>query len=366
MFGASLKEARLITSRIRFAILNRMAAPSSESIPAPAQMFALLNGVYVAGAVACLAELGIPDLVEAGARSAADLARQLRLQSQPLYRLMRATASVGVLSEGTDGRFSQTPLSAVLRSDADPSLRAFAMMSGREWHALGWSHLADCVRTGRQALDIVQGTQIFDFLEKTPEEAAIFNAAMSSLSAVQAPAVAAAYSFAGIKTIVDIAGGLGLLLATVLRAHPEIRGTLYDLPRVIDRAKTGPLESVLNRCDFASGDMFVSVPQGADAYMMKHIIHDWPDEDCVKLLKACRKAVNPGGRLLVIDNVIRPGNDFAPGKFLDLQMLIFPGGRERTEQEFRQLFDAAGWRLTRVIPTAVPESIVEAVPSEAV
>jgi O-methyltransferase domain len=142
-----------------------------------------------------------------------------------------------------------------------------------------------------------------------------------------------------------------------------MNGTLYDMPHVVAGAKDGPLKPVMERCTLASGDMFCSVPAGADAYIMKHIIHDWPDDICVKILKACRKGVNSGGKLLAVDNVIQPGNDFAVGKFMDLQMLIFPGGRERTEKQFRDLFAAAGWQLSRVIPTGVPESIVEGVPA---
>ena len=247
---------------------------------------------------------------------------------------MRATASVGVLSEGADGKFSETPLSAVLRSNANPSLRGFAIMHSREWHGLGWSHLDYCVRTGKQALDKIYGEPIFQFFEKRPEEAQLFNQSMTDLSMIDGPAVADAYSFDGIRSIVDVGGGHGLLLATILARNPQMKGTLHEVAHVV-----------------------------AGAYIMKHIIHDWPDDVCIKILKACRKGVNPGGKLLVVDNVIQPGNDFAPGKFLDLQMLIFPGGCERTEKQFRELFSAAGWQLSRVIPTAVPESIVEGVPA---
>ncbi|MGD0438087.1 MAG: methyltransferase, partial [Bryobacteraceae bacterium] len=157
--------------------------------------------------------------------------------------------------------------------------------------------------------------------------------------------------------------GHGLLLATILQRNPHLRGTLFDLQRVIDGAPNGPLQSVMDRCTLASGDMFQEVPAGADAYIMKHIIHDWPDDACIKILRACRKAVNPAGKLLVVDHVIQSGNHFAPGKFVDLQMLIFPGGCERTEEQFRDLFASSGWQLTRIIPTAAADSIAEAVPA---
>jgi hypothetical protein len=323
----------------------------------------MLNGAHVAGAVSCLAQLGVPDLVEAGPKSAKQIAAQLGADPQALYRLMRATASVGVLSENPDGTFSETPLSAVLRSNSSPSLRALAIMGGREWHGRGWSHLEYCVRTGKQALEKIYGAPTFEFFGQNPEEARIFNDAMTDISMIDGPAVAEAYNFGGIHSIVDVGGGHGLLLAIILQRNPHLKGTLYDLQRVIDGAPNGPLKPVMDRCTLASGDMFSSVPTGADAYIMKHIIHDWPDDLCIKILQACRKGVNPSGKLLVVDNVIQPGNDFATGKFLDLQMLIFPGGCERTDKQFRDLLAASGWRLTRIIPTAAADSIVEAVPA---
>jgi copper chaperone CopZ len=335
----------------------------AQAPPAHVDMMQLLNGAHVAGAVSCLAQLGIPDLVEAGPRSAEELAFQTGANPQALYRLMRATACVGVLAEGPDGTFSETPMSAVLRSNAKPSLRALAIMGGREWHGRGWSRLEYCVRTGKQALDQVYGAHIFEYLKQNPEEAQIFNDTMTAFSTIDGPAVAEAYSFDGIHSIVDVGGGHGLLLATIMTRNPHLRGTLYEVPHVIEGCRNGPLTHVMERCTLASGDMFSSVPAGADVYIMKHIIHDWPDDLCVKILTACRKGVNAGGKLLVIDNVIQPGNHFSAGKFLDLQMLIFPGGCERTEKQFRDLFAAAGWRLSRIIPTAAADSIVEGLPA---
>jgi hypothetical protein len=335
-------------------------APKQDP-PAHFGILRIVNGAYVAGAVSCLAQLGIPDLLENGAKSAEELAAQTGAQPDTLYRLMRATACVGVLAEGSDKKFSQTPMSAVLRTNAHPSLRGLAIMTGREWHERGWSRLEYCVRTGKQALDDIYGMTIFEYLKQNPEESRIFDNAMTGLSSIDGPAVADAYNFAGVQNIVDVAGGHGLLLATLLGRNPHLKGTLYEVHHVLEGAKTGALKPYMDRCTLASGDMFSSVPSGADAYIMKHVIHDWPDDACVKILKACRQGVNPGGKLLVVDCVIQPGNDFSPGKFLDLQMLIFPSGRERTEPEFRQLLEAAGWKFSRIIPTAAGDSIVEGV-----
>jgi len=337
------------------------AQPQTQ--PAHVGILQIMNGGHVAGAVACLAQLGIPDLVDGAPKSAEDLASQIGADPQALYRLMRATACVGVLAEGPDGKFSQTPMSAALRSNTTPSLRSFAIMGGREWHGRGWSHLEYCVRTGKQALDKIYGTHIFDFLKQHAAEGQIFHDAMTELSMIDGPAVAEAYNFEGIHTIVDVAGGHGFLLATILERNPHLRGTLYEAPHVVEGAANGPLKPVMERCTLASGDMFSSVPAGADAYIMKHIIHDWPDEVCVKILQGCRKGVNAGGKLLVADSVIKPGNEADFAKFLDLDMLLFPGGLERTEQQFGDLFAASGWRLNRVIPTPSPVSIVEGVPA---
>ena len=340
-----------------------MSASQPQAVPPITAMFQLMNGAYIAGVVACVAELRIPDLLESGPKSADELAAQINANPQALYRLMRATACVGVFSEASDGKFSQTPLSAILRTNATPSLRGWVAMNGREWHARGWGMLSHCVRTGKQALDEIYGQPIFQFFTERPEEAAIFNEAMTNLSALDSPAAAEAYSFAGLQTIVDVAGGHGALLAEILSRNPHLRGTLLEMPHVVEGAKSGPLKPLLDRCSFASCDIFSDALPAADAYIMKHIIHDWPDQKCQLILKACRKSANPGGKLLVVDSVIQPGNNFEPGKFLDIQMLIFPGGQERTESQFRDLFSSSGWKLTRVIPTAAAESIIEGTPA---
>lgn len=208
----------------------------SHTPPPHVGMLQLLNGAYVAGAVSCLAQLGVPDLVESGAKTAEELAAQTGTNPQALYRLLRATASVGVLAEGPERTFSETPMSAVLRANANPSLRAMAVMGGREWHGRAWSHLDYCVRTGKQALDHIYGVHIFEYLKQHPEEARIFDDAMTALSMIDGPAVAEAYSFDGIHSIVDVAGGHGFLLSTIMARHPHLKGTLYEAPHVLEDA----------------------------------------------------------------------------------------------------------------------------------
>jgi hypothetical protein len=322
----------------------------------------LLSGGMIAGAVSTLARLGVADHLDEGPQSAEELAAKIGAQPGPLYRLMRATASVGVLAEGPDGGFSQTPMSAVLSTNGSPSLRGWAIMNSQDWHMLGWEHLEYCVRTGKQALEDIYGKHAFEFFAEE-SVAGVFNQAMTDLSRLDSRAVAEAYSFEGMRSIVDVGGGHGLLLATILQRHSHLTGTLYEMPVVVEGAKQGALGPVMDRCTLVAGDMFASVPAGADCYIMKHIIHDWPDETSIGLLKNCRQGVNAGGKLLVVDAVIDPGNGFNFAKFLDLEMLIFPGGLERTEAQFRAIFRAAGWKLERVITTAAGVSIVEGVPA---
>lgn len=323
----------------------------------------MIMGRRIGNIVSVVAKLGIPDQLEAGSKTADELAGMVGAHPAALYRLLRAAASVGVCAEDAEGKFSQTPLSAVLRSNAAPSLRGFAIMTNMEVMTRGWEQLEYSVKTGKPGVEAVYGKPIFEYFQENREAAAIFNEGMTALSTIDSAPVAGAYSFEGIHSIVDVAGGHGLLLSTILQRHPQMKGTLYEAASVIEGARQGPLTPVMDRCTLLAGDMFTSMPAGYDAYIMKHIIHDWPDEACVKILQGCRKGVNAGGKLLVADSVIKPGNDPDFGKLLDLEMLLFPGGLERTEQQFRDLFAASGWRLNRVIPTPSPVSIVEGVPA---
>src|SRR2546428_1686191 len=221
--------------------VDKMNAPTAKAQTPPAHvgMFQLLNGVLVVGAVSCVAWLGIPDLVEHGPKPADELATAIGADPRALYRLMRATACVGVLSEGPDGKFSETPLSAVLRSNANPSLRTFAIMHGRDWHGLGWSHLDYCVRTGKQALDKIYGMPIFQFFEQHPEEGQLFQQSMTDLSTIDGPAVAADALLAEIHCPSDVGRGHGLSPPTNLAGEPHLKGTLYDMPHVVAGAKDG-------------------------------------------------------------------------------------------------------------------------------
>lgn len=339
-------------------------AETQQAAPPPfAQTIQMLLGTWVGSAVAALARLGVPDHIDDTPRSAEEVAAKVGAKPDLLYRLMRATASVGVLGETPDGKFVQTPMSATLRSDAAPGLRHVAMFCTDPWHVTGWGELAQTIQTGELPATRLGFHDMWEYLRKYPDQGENFHRGMTNMSSNDGPAVAAAYDFSGIETIADIAGGHGLLLSTILQANPGMRGTLFDQPSVIAGAPGGPTEAVKDRVTLVAGDMFESVPQGQDAYIMKYIIHDWMDAPSTKILKACRAAVNPGGKLLVVDSVLPGPGEFHLGKFADLEMMLFPNGKERTEAEFRELFAGAGWKLTRVIPTASHVSIVEGIPA---
>jgi len=323
----------------------------------------MLLGKWVSSAISAAAHFGIADHLESGPKSPKELSVLTGTQERPLYRLLRANASVGVFTELEDGRFAQTPLSEPLRTNAKPCVRHMAMMLTDDWHIRCWEQLPWCVETGKPASYKLHGTGMFDWMAKHPEKTGNFNQAMTDLSSGDASAVVQGYDFSQFEHIVDVAGGHGALLAAILDHTPKLRGTLVEMPHVIEGAKkAGLLERFADRCSLEAASMFESVPAGADAYIMKFIIHDWYDPECVKILGNCRKGIRPGGRLLVVDQVVPARNAPGVSKLMDLEMLVLPGGMERTEEEFRELFGASGFRLERIIPTPALQSIIEGIP----
>lgn len=341
----------------------RPAQPTAQEPPPDAALAQLIFGKCVAMAISVAAKLRIADKLAAGPKSAADLARETETHAPSLYRLLRALASVGVFAEDSDRRFRLTPMAEYLRTGVPGSMRGVADYFGSDWTWRPWGQLLHSVRTGETAFDHVFGEPCFDYLAKHPEESAVFNEGMTGFSSTVAPAVAEAYDFSKFGTVVDVGGGHGALLTTILKAFPTVRGVVYDAPHVVEGAK-GPIRAagLADRCRTEGGDFFQAVPAGGDAYLMKHIIHDWPDDRATTILKNCRKAVNPGGKLLLVEIVIKPGNEPDLGKVLDLEMLVLPSGRERTEAEYARLFAGAGWKLTRVVPTKSAMQVIEGEP----
>jgi hypothetical protein len=323
----------------------------------------MIFGKWVSSAISAAAHFGIADHLESGPKSPEELASLTGTQERPLYRLLRANASVGVFTELDDGRFAQTPLSEPLRSNAKPCVRNMAMLMTDDWHIRAWEQFSWCIETGKPASYKLHGTGMFDWMAQHPEKTVNFNNAMTDMSQGDAGAVVQSYDFSRFEHIVDVAGGHGTLLAAILDQAPRLRGTLFDMAHVIEGAKkAGILERFADRCTLEPGSFFDSVTAGADAYIMKFIIHDWYDPECVKILGNCRKGIRPGGRLLVVDQVIPAGNEPAVSKIIDLEMLVLPGGMERSEKEFRELFAASGFRLDRIIPMPALQCIIEGVP----
>ena len=307
-------------------------------------------------------ELGIADLLKNGPKSIDELATMTGAHGPSLYRLLRALASIEIFTEIDQGIFQQTPLGFLLQRDHPLSVQPMARLLGDPswWHS--WGSLCHSIRTGKAAMEHELGMHLFDYLGQHPETAGVFNSWMTQLSQMTDPAIVGSYDFSGLGQTVDVGGGQGSFLTTILHVNPAMKGVLFDLPEVVSRANLREA-TIADRCEIVGGDFFASVPKGGDAYVIKQIMHDWPDELCIKILQNCHKAVATDGRLLVIDAVISSDNAPDINKFIDLHMLVLtPGGRERTEADFRSLFKAGGFRLTRIIPTPTLFKIIEGKP----
>jgi hypothetical protein len=327
-------------------------------------MLSLLTMYWVSQMLFVVAKLGVADALAEKPLSPDAIAKRVGAQGPNLRRVLRALASVGVFAEDARGRFRLTPLAQTLRSDKPGSLREFALMVDDAYWWQAWLRLSDAVETGANPFTLAHGEPLFDYLQKQPEKDRAFSASMASISATENDAIARAYAFGRFTRLVDVGGAHGHLLATILRRYRKLHGLLYDQPHVVAGAResgfiTAP--DVRERCEVAGGSFFDSAPAGADGYLMKYILHDWDDEKCLRILGHCRDAMSPEGRILVVDHVIPQGNGASWAKHLDVNMMVGPGGLERTREEFRALFAEAGLRLARVIPTQCPLSILEAV-----
>jgi hypothetical protein len=323
-------------------------------------MLNLMIGHWVARLILVAAKLNLSDLLKQGPRTADELAATAGVRAPQLYRVLRALASVGVFAETKDRRFKLTPLAATLQTGVPGSMRTGALLLNSDWQWDAWQQLLHGVETDEVPFVKAHGMSVFEYLDKHPEDLAVFHESTTGLTN---PAIAAAYKFSTFRTLVDVGGGHGSLLATILKENPKLNGVLFDQPPVIAGARSNrhvTAKGIANRCTLESGDFFASMPKGGDAYIMKYILHDWSDEHSVKILSNCRAAMNANGRVLVVDSVIPPGNSPGYVKLLDIEMLII-GGRERTKAEFAAIFRKAGLKLTRVISTKGPLSIVEGV-----
>jgi len=325
-------------------------------------MLQMLNAFLTVQALHVAAVFGIADQLSAGPRSSDELASITRAERSSLYRLLRMLAGAGVLREEADGRFTLTSLGMTLRSDAPDSVRDWALFVGAPEMWDVWGGLRASVMTGESAFQRVHGAPMWEYIARHPDLGTPFNRWMTRQSNQHNSALVASYDFSPFHLVADIGGGQGSTLAAILRANPSLRGILLDLAQVV--ADPAPLAQagVINRCEVLGGDMLQAVPAGADAYVIKRVLMDWDDARAVTILRNCAAAMPDAGKVMVVEMLMGSANDPSPGKPFDILMLLNqPGGRIRTEAEFRTLFTAAGLRLTRVIPTASPNNILEGV-----
>jgi SAM-dependent methyltransferase len=334
---------------------------------APAEYLELMDvvrGYQGSRAVTVAAELGIADLLRDGPRDAAQLAAETATDTSALYRLLRALASIGIFAEEADGRFALTPTSEYLCRDHPLSVDPAARMFGADYQWRAWGDLGHSVRTGENAAVHALGMDVWEYRRRHPEHGELFDAAMRTFSRADRAGLLAAHDFGRYAVVVDVAGGTGAVLAAVLAAHPHLRGVLLDQEQVVLGAPPVLREAgVDDRVTIVAGDIFRSVPTGAGAYLLVRILHDWPDDDAVRILRRIREVLPPDGRVLVVDAVVGPPGEDPLSKFLDLVMLVSAGGRERTQPEWEDLLSRADLQLVTTSWASPTRFVLEAAPA---
>ena len=337
------------------------ASPVSHTaLPPHAQLVQMATAHWMSHILYVAAKLGLADHLASGPKRVDELATATKTHAPSLGRFMRTLAHLGLVTEH-GSQFTLTPLGEALKTGAPGGARSATLTLASPWITGGWERLMESVQTGRPGLEQALGMPIFDWLAQHPEEASLFSETMVSFHGAEPAAVAAAYDFANMTTIVDVGGATGNLLAAILDKYQRSRGILYDLPHVVrDAPKLIQGRGLADRVTVVPGSFFERVPAGGDAYLLSHIIHDWSEEQCLTILGHCRRVMTPTARVLIIEMVLPAGNVPHPGKMLDMMMLVGPGGQERTEPEYGTLLNKAGLRLTRVVPTDSAVSVVEA------
>jgi hypothetical protein len=342
---------------------GKSAMDQEDERPA-ATLMRLVSGFQVSQAISVVATLGIADLLGDGPRNADELAVTTGSHPGSLYRLLRALAGVGIFREDADGRFALTPVGDCMRSDAAGSVAPLAAFFGQPDYWQAWGDLRHSIQTGEYAFRHVHGMSPWEYRVRHPEAGAVFDRAMTGRSRAEVDAALAAYDFGRFGTVVDVGGGQGAFLASLLARHQGMRGVLFDQAHVVTRAQ--PLleaAGVADRCQVEAGSFFESIPEHGDAYVVKHVLVDWEDEDALAILRACRRVIGADQRLLVIEWVITQDRHSAAAKLLDLSMLVSPGGKVRTRDEWTALFTAAGFRLSNIYPTSAGEYVIEGIPA---
>jgi O-methyltransferase domain/Dimerisation domain len=336
------------------------AATEAQAVPPHVQLIQMATGCWISQLISTAANLSIADHLAGGPKSAREIAEAVRCNPRTIHRFMRALANFGILTRAGSQKFALTPLGEALKSDAPGAARSTVLMTAGPLVWKCFEQLQYSVETGKTAMEKLFGMPLFDYLAQHRELAAQFNDAMVGIHSAEPAAVAASYDFSTLE-VVDVGGGTGNMLAHILTRYPQCHGVLFDCPHVVaDAPAFLRTKGVENRVHIEQGDFFSSVPPGGDAYILSHIIHDWNEEQCLTILDNCRKAMNAGAKLLVVEFVLPEGDEPHVGKLLDMTMLVVTGGEERTASEYKALLARAGLKLTRVIPTRSDVSIVEA------
>ncbi len=341
-----------------------MSVATDRGGPPPhAQLIQMGTAYWGSQVLFVAAQLQIADRLAGGARASSELAAELGLNAAAFHRFLRTLAGMGLLTEVTSKTFALTLLGAALKKDAPGSAYASILTLAGPIGQRSWELLSYSLETGKPGLDKAFGQPLFEYLAERPHEASLFSETMVGFHGAEPPAVAEAYDFSEFRSIVDVGGATGNMLAHILQRHPGPRGVLFDLPHVVaDAPAFLAARGVAERVSIEPGSFFERVPAGHDAYILSHIIHDWDPAQCQTILGHCRKAIDPKGRLLIVEMVLPEGDTPHPGKMLDMMMLVGPGGQERTPSEYAELFGNSGFKMTKVVPTASAVSIVEAVP----
>jgi hypothetical protein len=334
---------------------------NQSELPPHAQLMQFILGKWISKPIYVAAELGIADLLAEEPKSIDDLAHATNTHAASLYRVLRALACVGIFTEVQERQFGLTPMAECLQTNA---LRSIARMFHADWHDRVWDHLLNSVRTGKTAFEEVHGMPAFDWFKTNAEATEIYQQANAVKVRNSHRTIIDNYDFSGIKKLTDVGGGLGALLALILESNSEMQGIVADLPEVIrETAKQDHIKKLQSRCKPVACDFFNQVPAGSDAYLLSHILHDWDDEHCRRILRNCHRAMASDTKLLVVEALIPAGNSFSIAKLMDLEVFVMGGGRERTQAEFQQLFQSSGFELSRIIPTRESISIIEGIPS---
>jgi hypothetical protein len=342
---------------------KNLAMNPPNQLPPEIKIKQMALGYWLSQCLYVAAKLGIADLLTDSPKHCNELAAATNANSDSLYRILRALASVGVFAETESRCFQLTPMAECLRGDVPNSVKDMTLMLVDEVHYDTWGSLLHSVQTGESSFEHLHGMSFFEYIQENPATGEVFDRAMTENSRKNAKAITGSYSFAEVKTVVDIGGDAGILISDILRSNPHLKGVLLELPQIIKKAPPVLKNAGANdRCQLIEGDFFTTIPTGGDLYLLKHVLHNWDDEKAIAILRNCRRAMEQKGKLLVIERIILPGNEPAFDKLLDLEMLVMTsGGRERTEVEFRELFKTAGFQLTKITPTPEDISILEGV-----